>query len=149
MKSTHNTQRREFLTTSAKAGFCFACGGVMSALLSACDTVEEGEPVVHLADYPELQTPGGAIKKRFRQLNNSEPILIIRLSEKEFAAYSALCTHKGVEVRLPKDGIIVCPNHGSRFRSNDGTVIDGKAIEPLKKFETSWNTATNVLHLRS
>lgn len=147
MKPTHNTQRRKFLTVSAKTGFCLACGSVVSTLLSACDTIEQGEPVIHLADYPELQTPGGAIKKRYSRLNNGEPILIIRLSRKEFAAYSALCTHKGVEVRLPKNGEIVCPNHGSRFRVADGTVIDGKTIEPLKKFETFFDVQANMLRI--
>lgn len=147
MKPTHNTQRREFLTISAKTGFCLACGSVMSALLSACNTIEEGDPIVHLADYPQLQTPGGAIKKRYRRLNNGDPMLIIRLSEKEFAAYSALCTHKGVEVRLPKNGEIVCPNHGSRFRIDSGEVIEGKAIEPLKKFETFFDAQANTLRI--
>jgi len=137
--------RREFLFSTAATGLCAACSGIFPALLSSCDTVEEGEPVLHLAGYSELQKAGGAIKKRFRALNNSEPVLIIRISEYNFAAYSALCTHKGVEVRLPKNGEIVCPNHGSRFKVSDGKVIDGKAIEPLRKFIATYNLTTNTL----
>lgn len=116
-------------------------------MISACDTVEDGDPIIHLTEYPVLQKPGGAIKKRYGKLNNSEPILIIRLSENQFAAYSALCTHKGVEVKLPKDGEIVCPNHGSRFRVENGEVIEGKAIEPLQKFETTFDSHANILKI--
>lgn len=147
MEKNFNQDRRNFLSSSAITGLCIACGGVMSTLLSACDTIDDGEPVLYLTEYPALQKIGGAIKKRYSKLNNSEPILIIRLSEKEFAAYSALCTHKGVEVRLPKNGEIVCPNHGSRFRIDNGEVIEGKAIEPLKKFETFFDTQANMLRI--
>jgi Rieske Fe-S protein len=147
MENTFNKLRREFLSTSAKTGLCIACGGMMSALLSACDSVDEGEPLVRLSEHPALQKIGGAIKKRYSRLNNGEPILIIRLSEHQFVAYSALCTHKGVEVRLPKNGEIVCPNHGSRFRLDNGEVIEGKAIEPLRRFETFFDIHANVLRI--
>ncbi len=145
MKPLFNTHRREFLSASAKTGLCLLCGGVLSEMLSSCDTVEEGEPVIHLTEYPELLKAGGAIKKRYRKLNGGGPILIIRLSESGFAAYSALCTHKGVEVRLPRNGEIVCPNHGSRFSVMTGNVIDGQAIEPLQKFSTMYDRTTNTL----
>lgn len=147
MESSFNKQRREFLSASTKTGMCIACGVLMSAVLSSCDTVDDGEPVIKIEDYPPLQKIGGAVKKRYTTLNNSEPILIIRLSENHFAAYSALCTHKGVEVKLPKDGEIVCPNHGSRFRVDDGEVIEGKAIEPLRKFQTDFDQQSNILKI--
>lgn len=143
-----NTNRRTFLITSAKvaAGCTLLCG--TAAVLNGCNNIEEGEPALYLNEHPELQKIGGAIKKRYRRLNNSEPILIIRLSEKEFVVYSALCTHKGVEVRLPKNGEIVCPNHGSRFRITDGTVIDGKAIEPLQKFSIELSQNKQLLTIK-
>ncbi|MBI2429873.1 MAG: Rieske (2Fe-2S) protein [Ignavibacteriales bacterium] len=147
MELSFDTQRRNFLATSAKTGVCIACCGLISTIISACDTVDDGEPVINLGDYPELQRPGGAIKKRYSRLNNSEPILIIRRSESQFVAYSALCTHKGVEVKLPKDGEIVCPNHGSRFRTKDGTVIEGKAIEPLQQISATYDAAKNILRI--
>lgn len=145
MNDNFNNHRREFLSASAKTGLCIACGGMLGTLLSACDTVDEGEPILHLAEYPELQKVGGAIKKRYRKLNSSEPILIIRISEHHFVAYSALCTHKGVEVKLPKNGEIVCPNHGSRFREDSGEVIEGKAIEPLKQFSAAYDETKRIL----
>ncbi len=147
METSFNKYRRQFLSSSAKTGVCIACSGVISTIISACDTVDEGEPVIHLADFPVLQKPGGAIKKRYSRLNNREPILIIRISEQQFVAYSALCTHKGVEVKLPKDGEIVCPNHGSRFKVENGEVIEGKAIEPLQQFSATFDATKNILRI--
>lgn len=145
MESFFNKNRRDFLTSSAKSGVCIACCGLISTMIAACDTVDDGEPVIKLGEYPELRKVGGAIKKRYRMLNNSEPILIIRISEHHFVAYSALCTHKGVEVKLPKNGEIVCPNHGSRFREESGEVIEGKAIEPLKQFSAAYDETKRIL----
>ena len=145
MDRTLNDSRRKFLSSITFGSACVMCGGMLGAVLSSCDTVEDGEPVLHLSEYPHLQKAGGAIKKRYSRLNDGAPILIIRLSESSFAAYSALCTHKGVEVRLPKNGEIICPNHGSRFKVSDGTVIEGKAIEPLQKFSTTFDKTTDTL----
>ena len=142
-----NNDRRTFLISSAKTGCTLLCGAVLTNLLAGCDTVENGEPILNLNQYPELQKIGGAMKKRYSKLNNGDPILIIRLSQNEFAVYSSMCTHKGVEVKLPKNGEIVCPNHGSRFKVSDGEVIEGKAIEPLKKFTATYNTTTNTLNI--
>lgn len=147
MNEEYNKHRRDFLSTSAKTGVCLVCGGMMSAMLSACDTVDEGEPLIHIDEYPELQKIGGAVKKRYRSLNNSEAILVIRTAADQFAVYSALCTHKGVEVRLPQNGEIVCPNHGSRFRVSDGGVIEGKAIEPLLKLHSEFDPKADVLRI--
>lgn len=147
MKASFDKDRREFLSSSARTGACIACGGLMSVLITACDTVDDGEPIINITEYPELQKPGGAIKKRYSRLNNAEPILIFRLSESRFVAYSALCTHKGVEVKMPKDGEVVCPNHGSRFKVESGEVIEGKAIEPLQKFSIAFDPESNILKI--
>lgn len=137
------THRREFISQIA----CVLCAGALGSVVSSCDTIDDGEPVVDINKYSDLKKIGGAIKKRYSRLNNGEPILIIRESENNFVVYSALCTHKGVEVKLPKNGEIVCPNHGSRFRVNDGSVIEGKAIELLVSFPTAFDDTTNLLRI--
>jgi Rieske Fe-S protein len=147
MEHTFNIFRREFLSSSAKTGLCVLCGSALTTLLSSCNPIDQGEPVLDLSDYSELQKPGGAIKKRYKKLNNSNPILIIRLDENTFAAYSAICTHQAVEVRLPEDGEILCPNHDSTFRITDGRVIQGDAIEPLPKFTAHFDVKTNILRI--
>ncbi len=109
--------------------------------------VEKGDPILSLEKEPALQKIGGAIKKRYEKINNGEPILIIHESEQLFVAYSALCTHQNVEVRLPKEGIIVCPNHGSRFRTADGAVLDGSAYTSLRKIPVHFDSKKFLITL--
>lgn len=47
-----------------------------------------------------------------------------------FKGFIARCTHAGCSLGL-KDGVAVCPCHGSRFEL-DGSVARGPATEPLK-----------------
>jgi nitrite reductase/ring-hydroxylating ferredoxin subunit len=138
-----DNSRRTFLTTS----LCLLCTGSVAGLLSSCDTVEEGVPVLNIADYPALQRPGGAVKKRYRRLNGAEPILIIRESTNAFVVYSAICTHQEAELRLPKEGVIVCPNHGSKFSVQTGAVISGEAYAPLKQFPAQFDIQSNTLSI--
>ena len=133
--------RRTFLTRTA----CLLCAGSLSGFLTSCDTVDTGEPIVNIAEYPELQTIGGAIKKRYSRLNESDPILIIRETQDHFVVYSAICTHQQAVLRLPKDGIIICPNHGSKFSVVDGKVVSGEAYAPLKQFPSHFDIQKNRL----
>ena len=102
--------------------------------------------MIDLAKEERLHRIGGAIRKRFAAVNNGEAIFVIRESENSFIAYAVQCTHKGVELLPPAEGIMKCPNHGSLFRVSDGTVIDGKAYEPLLRFTVEYDAAVN--HLR-
>jgi Rieske Fe-S protein len=146
-RKNFNEHRREFLIASAKTGCSLLCGAMLANVFPGCDTIEEGEPVLDLTKYSELQKPGGAIKKRYQKLNNANPIIIIRLDENTFTAYSAICTHQAVEVLLPENGEIRCPNHDSRFRITNGEVIQGEAIDPLPKFIVQFDTKTNILRI--
>jgi Rieske Fe-S protein len=134
--------RRLFIRTGA----CALCAGAMGGILSSCDSVQEGEPVVDLSQEERLHSVGGAIRRRFAAVNNGEAIFVIRESESTFIAYAAQCTHQGVELLPPAEGIMKCPNHGSLFRVSDGSVIDGKAYEPLLRFTVEYDASVN--HLR-
>jgi len=111
--------------------------------------VHDGEPVIDLAHEDRLRNIGGAVRKRFALLNNGEAIFIIRHSETEFLSYAAQCTHQHVELIMPVDGIIKCPNHGSRFNAGDGSVIDGKAYDPLKKFRIDYDVTNQRISIHS
>ena len=45
-------------------------------------------------------------------------------------AIGAVCTHLGgpLDEGTCEDGIVTCPWHGSRFRMNDGSVVNGPAV---------------------
>ncbi|MDD8017658.1 MAG: Rieske (2Fe-2S) protein [Bacteroidota bacterium] len=103
--------------------------------------------MIKISEMQTLQTIGGAIKKRYSKVNHGETIIIIRQSEDHFVAYAAQCTHQGTEVKLPKGGIIVCPNHGSRFNIRDGKVLDGEAYQPLHQIQTQYDKAHGLLKI--
>ncbi|MGH3514650.1 MAG: ubiquinol-cytochrome c reductase iron-sulfur subunit, partial [Pseudonocardiaceae bacterium] len=50
-----------------------------------------------------------------------------------FAAFSAICTHRGCTVNKVANGTIDCPCHGSRFAIADGSVVEGPASRPLAR----------------
>lgn len=143
LKEDTNYTRRSFMRTGA----CAFCAGALGTIVSSCDSVHEGEPVIDLAKEERLQRIGGAVKKRFAAINNGESIFVIRESETVFIAYAAQCTHQYVELNLPKEGIIKCPNHGSLFRVSDGSVIDGKAYDPLKRYTVDYDETTQRLRI--
>jgi len=135
--------RRFFL----RSGACALCAGVLSPLLSSCDTVIDGEPTLRLPDERALQRLGGAVRKRFAAVNGGEAVFIIRESEHGFTAYAAQCTHQSVELRPPAEGEMVCPNHGSRFTTSDGSVIEGKATVPLPRFGVRYDAQAQTITL--
>jgi rieske iron-sulfur protein len=71
-----------------------------------------------------------------KETNQDNLVEIVRLSADQtgLVAYSAICTHLGCTVlgNLTKDGIILCPCHGSEFNPADkAAVVRGPANRPL------------------
>jgi cytochrome b6-f complex iron-sulfur subunit len=65
-----------------------------------------------------------------------QQVYIVRMPE-GFYAVSAVCTHLGCVTQWKPDaGMIACPCHGSKFKS-DGTKIEGPAPRPLPHFGIS------------
>ena len=88
--------RRNFLTNSTAV----VCGAVLAGGSESCSIghllyssgdipVIEGTPILALSTEPSLQQIGGAVKKRYGAVNDGDVILIVRISEKEFAALAA------------------------------------------------------------
>ena len=66
-------------------------------------------------------------------LVNDEPVWVIHETQKGFAAFSALCTHKGCLVKWDdKQNVFVCPCHEGRF-DEDGNVVSGLPRRPLTR----------------
>ena len=149
-----NISRRKFLTTSSGIVSCAAAGtglescGIGSIFYSSNEIpVTEGAALLSLDHEPALQKIGGAVKKRFSQLNEGNVIIIVRISEKEFTAFGAQCTHWGAEIGFPQEGIFHCPFHGSQFSMQDGTVVDGPASEPLRQFTVVFDVVRQEVRL--
>ena len=147
--------RRNFLTNSTAV----VCGAVLAGGSESCSIghllyssddipVIEGTPILALSTEPSLQQIGGAVKKRYGAVNDGDVILIVRISEKEFAAFAAQCTHWGAEVNNPVDGVLVCPFHGSRYKATDGSVLEGPAKKPLRKFTVDFDESKQQLLIK-
>ena len=67
-------------------------------------------------------TPAGIIEKG---------IVLTRDASGAVHGVSATCTHQGCTVAAPRDGIVSCPCHGSKFDAATGRVLRGPATRPL------------------
>ncbi len=78
------------------------------------------------AKYNNLGSAGGFVKEG--------DIIIINTGD-EFIALSNICTHQGCMVPYdPGNNNLPCPCHGSVY-STSGSVLQGPADAPLKKYE--------------
>lgn len=130
--------RRVVLQTIAAS----AAGCVMSA---ACSGEDGGDKVptgkatmcgnnlcVSLAENPELAEVGGILL--FTQMTG-QTIFVMRVSETELRALSAICTHQACVVEWDTAEKFVCPCHGSQYNAM-GAVLRGPALMPLRTFNT-------------
>lgn len=100
-----------------------------TATTSTCST---GGICVSLSDpanAPLAKTGGAMIVD-----SANDSILVMRVSDTEVAAVSAVCTHAGCIVDFDQQAKLVnCPCHGSQF-GEDGHVIRGPARTPLRSY---------------
>jgi nitrite reductase/ring-hydroxylating ferredoxin subunit len=132
--------RREFLVKSSAiaGGFLLSLSGVVTAEANNGDATEL---VVKIGAGSALSKVGGA--QNFD--TESGPVVVIRTGEAAFAAFSSKCTHKGGVVEY--DSVskeLVCPLHGSRFASADGSVAKGPASKPIAAFTTETAIVVNL-----
>ena len=65
-----------------------------------------------------------------------EPLLVSRSTD-EWHAIGARCSHRGgpLQEGTVADGCVTCPWHQSRFRLDDGAVVDGPAAAPQPAYD--------------
>jgi cytochrome b6-f complex iron-sulfur subunit len=85
-----------------------------------------------LAENPELATIGGVL---FFSQASGKHLFVMRVSETELRALSALCTHQACTVEWDGAQSFNCPCHGSRFDAM-GAVKRGPALTPLRTYTT-------------
>ena len=82
------------------------------------------------ASNKELTTSGGAMLLD----RSGDTIMVIRISDTQVIAVSAICTHAGCSMDYSAGPqVLDCPCHGSQF-SIDGRVVRGPANRPLRVY---------------
>jgi len=139
--------RRRFLTILGAAGAGAAAGGLPGCApsnepapsVSVPAPDETGVITFRLADYPDLDRPGGAVIANSPGL---DPILVVRAPAGGVAALSATCTHLGCPLGYQAPDV-VCPCHQSRF-DLDGLVKNPPARAPLRTYDAALDDGGTV-----
>lgn len=77
------------------------------------------------------------------------PILVVRVAEDDYRAFSAICTHLGCLVDWKKDQKqMVCPCHGGCF-DVEGKVVAGPPPVPLPRYPVSIEAGQILVRLKS
>jgi Rieske Fe-S protein len=126
-----------------------AIGGLVSLAVLGCaaklppirDVKTEGDEVrLAIADYPELQKPGGVVP--VRPNGGGKPVLVMRGEGDQVRAVSLKCTHLGCTVGWNEaERTMDCPCHGSRFKE-DGEVMKGPAKKALTGYPVKFDGTT-------
>jgi Rieske Fe-S protein len=108
-------------------GAAAACGsdGSESTTGSTPSSSSAAAAGTELASLSDVPVGGGVILK-------DQKLVLTQPTAGEIKAFSSRCTHQGCAVGAVKDGLIVCPCHGSKFAIADGAPKDGPAQKPLE-----------------
>ncbi len=142
-KETDRCSRRNFLEKSL-----YGIGGIALGSYTLIFTVRcsddgptgSSEDVkitidLSLPENQALASVGGSLALSANDLDE-KGILLYRDSETTVNAYSRECTHQSCVIEKFKNGVSICPCHGSRFNTS-GSVINGPATEPLKEYSAT------------
>ena len=149
-----SSNRRDFIKSSMTIiGFGLLASSA-STLLSSCEKSENttnnppSKITLNLSDYPELTQVNSFAFPIIPGKNAGMPIIIIRNTETEFIVLTSKCSHQGCQVGKPDmtNKSITCPCHGSKYNLQGG-IINGPTTSPLKKFNSTYNSANNTLEI--
>lgn len=141
MRCKNCVSRRDFLATASGAAGLLALSGCGDGFVTGpfiTAVLPSGPLTLKVGDFPGLATAGVLV----RVPNVS--VAVKRVDASSFEAFSMLCTHEGCLVGITGGQQFDCPCHASRF-SNTGAVLRGPANQPLPKFTTSYDPATDQL----
>lgn len=121
--------RREFVVRCTGVSAALLLGGCV-AMVTHPVPVQDGRIRLSIADFPELATPGGAIK--IQPAQHDQPLYVLAHGDGQYVAVSPICTHRGCTVDV-QGARLVCPCHGSTY-SRAGEVLRGPAERRLTSY---------------
>jgi Rieske Fe-S protein len=116
----------------AAAGVLAACGGSQTAQEVVGETPEESQDTAEVGQEDaasELTT--GDVPVGGGVIIAESKVVVVQPEAGTFAAYTAVCPHQGCLVTSVASNEIICACHDSRFSAEDGSVIQGPALEGL------------------
>jgi len=122
--------RREFVERSIGAMMVGSVLAGCASLVTRTVTPIDGVLRLALVHYPELAAEGGSLK--IMPKGATDPIYVLALGNRRFAAVSPICTHLGCTVEI-EQARLVCPCHGSNY-DREGRVLRGPAQRPLASY---------------
>lgn len=125
--------RREFVERSLGAVLGTSLLSACASLVTRTVTPVDGALRLPLVQYPELGTDGGSLKVIPK--GSTEPIYLLALGARRYAAVSPICTHLGCTVEI-EQARLVCPCHGSTY-DREGGVLRGPAEEALATYRAA------------
>jgi len=132
--------RREFVERSVAAVLGASWLSACASLVTRTVTPVDGALRLALTHYPELTADGGSLKVLPK--GAQDPIYVLALGNRRYAALSPICTHLGCTVEI-EEGRLVCPCHGSNY-DREGRVLRGPAERPLGRYRAEL-TSDDVL----
>ncbi len=125
------------------AGALAACAALVACGSSGSQSVEVPSEAPLTPTVPAQPEPAGSLGDRLASTSDipvgggtviaGKKVVVTQPVSGTFAAFSAICTHRGCTVNKVANGTIDCPCHGSRFAIADGSVVEGPASRPLAR----------------
>ena len=125
--------RRAFVERSLGVVFGGSLLTACASLVTRTVTPVDGALRLALVQYPELTADGGSLKVLAK--GTADPIYVLALGNRRFAALSPICTHLGCTVEI-EQARLVCPCHGSTY-DREGKVLRGPAEKSLASYRTA------------
>jgi nitrite reductase/ring-hydroxylating ferredoxin subunit/uncharacterized membrane protein len=135
------------VTGRRKAGIAWSTAGYLASIFSAYlggDLVfSKGVGVNHVAfeggsdDFVAVMDAADLQEGKLTRVDASGiPVVLLRQGSKVYAI-GATCPHQGgpLDEGTYQDGTVTCPWHGSCFRMEDGSVVNGPAVYPAPTFD--------------
>ncbi len=132
--------RRKFLGVLVSTGFAGYVGTVLYTTFRYLSPLPESEASSGQVTIPVSELPVGKAKKiGFK----GGPVIVVRKSETEVYALSAVCTHLGCLVTWEEDTQrLECPCHAAKF-DLQGTVLGGPAPKALPSYSAKIKKASS------
>ena len=124
--------RREFARYLVLGTGALAAGNLGLAVWTQLRSIDRGEPRAIVA-ADDVATGDTYL---FRYPGESDPAVLLKVSDTEVVAFSQKCTHLGCVVYFePDENRWHCPCHEGNFESLTGEVISGPPTRPLGRID--------------